>query len=215
MRRIAFPIALLMILAGTAVRLAAKPLAPPRESEIDHLVRIIELHEGSSVADVGAGSGEVSFALAGQVGPGGKVYATEINQQLLDTIRNAARRAKTPNIEVVKATQHNTGLPHGCCDAIFLRDVYHHLTDPMSVDRSLYEALRPGGRLAVIDFEPVPKWPAPPGVPANRRWHGVPASIVSKELMACGFTRLEMIDWPTSGTIKHYCVVFKKPPANY
>jgi ubiquinone/menaquinone biosynthesis C-methylase UbiE len=201
---------MLGILAGTALLFAAKPLAPPRESEIDHLIQILELHDSSSVADVGAGSGEVSIALAKRLGPAGKVYATEINRQLLDRIRNAARSAKTLNIEVLAATQHDTGLPHDCCDGIFLREVYHHLTDPMSVDRSLYKALRPSGRLAVIDFGPVPGWPAPPGVPADRRWHGVPQSVVSKELTTCGFTWVETINWPISATVKNYCLVFEK-----
>jgi ubiquinone/menaquinone biosynthesis C-methylase UbiE len=211
MRKIAFPIALLVIL-GIAARLAAKPFVPARESEIDHLVLVLKLHQGSSVADVGAGSGEVSIALAERVGPDGKVYATEINQPLLEKIRNTARNAKVTNIAVLAATQHDTGLPHDSCDGILLREVYHHLTDPMSVDRSLYEALRPGGRIAIVDFEPVPGWPAPPGVPANRRWHGVPATIVSTELTACGFKQVEAINWPISATIKHYCLVFEKPP---
>jgi SAM-dependent methyltransferase len=182
------------------------------ESESDHLAQILELKPGSSVADVGAGSGELSIAIAKRVEPYGKVYSTEINPTLLDKIRNSAQKARAQDvIIVVVGKEHDSGLPTGCCDAIFLRDVYHHLTDPVGIDRSLYQALRPGARLAIIDFEPIPGWPAPSGVPANRRWHGVTEQIAAQELTRIGFELVTTIDWPISAAIKHYCMLFRKP----
>jgi len=117
------------------------------------------------------------------------------------------------NIIPVAGKEHDTELPPGCCDAIFLREVYHHLTDPLGMDRSLYRAMRPGARLAIIDFEPnqLPGQAAPPGVPANRGGHGVPKRIVAEELIRTGFVLIKTLEWPISGVIRHYCILFIKP----
>ena len=205
-RRSAAGLVAIAVLACSAVACAA-------ESEIDHLVRILELKSGSSVADVGAGSGEISLAIAKRVGPRGKVYSTEINPKLLDKIRSLVQKEGAQNIIPVAGKEHDTELPPGCCDAIFLREVYHHLTDPLGMDRSLYRAIRPGGRLAIIDFEPnqLPGQPVPPGVPANRGGHGVPQKIVAEELTHTGFVLIETLEWPISGVIRHYCILFMKP----
>ena len=117
------------------------------------------------------------------VGPQGKVYSTEINPQLLDKIRTLIQKEGVPNVMPIAGTAHDTRLPPDCCDAIFLRQVYHHLTDLLAMDHSLYKAMRPGARLAIIDFEPGQlAEPMPPGVPANRGGHGVPKKIVADEL---------------------------------
>jgi ubiquinone/menaquinone biosynthesis C-methylase UbiE len=202
----------LLRFGALAAILLLATIATAAESEIDHLAAILELKPGSSVADVGAGSGEVSFAIAARVRPDGKVYSTEIVPKLLDKIRAGAIRAGDKNIIVVAGTRDQTGLPVNCCDAIFLREVYHHLTDPIPLDRSLYRSLRPGGRLAIIDFEPTPlAGPPPPGVPRNRGGHGVPKRIVLEELTGAGFQFVKTMQWPISATIKHYCMLFIKP----
>ena len=188
------------------------PVGHTAESEIDHLAQILELKRGSSVADVGAGSGELSIVMAQRVGPEGIVYSSEINPKLLDKIRAIARKAAARNLIPIAGSEHDTELPSNCCDAIFLREVYHHLTDPLGMDRSLYRAMRPGGRLAIIDFEPIPGQPAPPGVPANRGGHGVPKRVVVEELTRAGFKLAQTVDWPISAVIEHYCMLFRKPP---
>jgi ubiquinone/menaquinone biosynthesis C-methylase UbiE len=185
--------------------------ASARESEIDHLMQILELKPGSSVADVGAGSGELSMAVAKRVEPGGKVYSTEINPTLLDRIGSSAKKLNAYNVIPVAAKEQDTGLPRSCCDAIFLREVYHHLTDPIAIDQSLYQAMRPGGRLAIIDFEPIRGQPAPAGVPANRKGHGVPQHIVYEELTRTGFVFVKTTEWPISSVIEHYCMLYRKP----
>ena len=120
--------------------------------------------------------------MAQRVGPEGKVYSTEIEPKLLEKIRSNAQKAGTSNLVVVVGTEHATGLPPDCCDAVLLREVYHHLTDPISMDDGLYEATRSGARLAIIDFEPTPvAGPALQGVPTNRGGHGVPERIVAEE----------------------------------
>lgn len=196
-----------------ATVLAFSARAGAVESEIDHLAQILALKPGSSVADVGAGSGEVSVALAKLVEPNGKVYATEIDPKLLEKIRRASQKANATEVVVIAGNEHDTGLPFNSCDAIFLREVYHHLTDPAAMDRSLYRAMRPGARLAIIDFEPSqrPGEPVPAGVPANRGGHGAPMKIVKAELTKAGFEFVRTVDWPISATIRHYCMLFRKP----
>jgi ubiquinone/menaquinone biosynthesis C-methylase UbiE len=183
------------------------------ESEVDHLVEVLQLGPGSVVADVGAGSGEMSIAIAEHVRPHGTVYATEIDPTLLERIRGAVQGARADNVVAIAAAEHDTGLPPSCCDAIFLREVYHHLTDPIGIDHALYRAMRPGARLAIIDFEPSerPGQPAPAGVPANRGGHGVPERVVAEELTQSGFKLVKVLDWPISSTINHYCMLFLRP----
>ena len=199
------------ILLGVAILFATGGQAT--ESEIDHLADILQLRPGSIVADVGAGSGEVSIAIAARVRPHGVVYATEIDPTLLEKIRSAAQTARADNVVATAAAQHDTGLPRGCCDAVFLREVYHHLTDPIGIDHALYRAMRPGARLAIIDYEPSerPGEPAPQGVPQNRGGHGVPKRVVAEELTESGFELAKTLDWPISSTVKHYCMVFVRP----
>jgi SAM-dependent methyltransferase len=95
-------------------------------------------------------------------------------------------------------------LPPGCCDAIVLRRVYHHLTEPASINAALLQALRPGGVLAVIDFPPPFFW--------GRGALGVPSKAVVSEVAASGFEQLRLIeDWPGRGPLATYCAVFRKP----
>ena len=196
-----------------AVGLLYAAAAQSLESEIDHLVQILQIKPGSTVADVGAGSGEITMAIAKQLGMRSRVYSTEVDPKLVDQIRRLAESERITNVIPIAGKPDNTELPNACCDAIFLRRVYHHLTDPLDMDHSLYQALRPDGRLAIIDFEPsqLPGRPAPPGVPRNRGGHGVPQKIVEEELTRAGSVLLKTIPWPMSPDLEHYCMLFVKP----
>jgi SAM-dependent methyltransferase len=184
--------------------------------EMPRLRQVLALKPGMSVADVGAGNGEVTVALAAEVGPGGRVFSTEIDAESLEEIRAAVAAAAHENVTVVHADARDSRLPADCCDAVLLRRVYHHLTDPAATNTSLLRALRPGGVLAIIDFPPTLSWlwPWPPsGVPQNRRGHGVKASVVAEEVVTSGFEQVEIIgDWPGRGPLGSYCAVFRKPP---
>ena len=193
-----------------------------RGPEIARLRQVLALKAGMSVADVGAGNGELTLALATEVGTRGRVFATEIDAESIEEIRAAVAKAKVDNVTVVQAQARDTGLPAGCCDAVILRRVYHHLTNPVETDASLLRALRPSGTLAVIDFAPpLPwLWPWPPnGVPKNRAGHGVAAQLVVGEVTASGFELVRVFDdWPGRWPLSSYCAVFRKPmedrPAN-
>ena len=78
-----------------------------------------------------------------------------------------------------------------------MRDVYHHITAADAFDKSLFASVKPGGRLAIMDFVPRPGSKLPAGVPENRGGHGIPTSVVEDELKAAGFRHLQTVDrWP-------------------
>jgi ubiquinone/menaquinone biosynthesis C-methylase UbiE len=115
----------------------------------------LALAPGMSVADVGAGQGELTVALAAEIGPNGRVYATDIDPQALEQIRVRVAAAELRNVTILQARARDPGLPTSCCDAVVIRRVYHHLSDPAATNLGLLRALRPGGVLAIIDFPPM------------------------------------------------------------
>jgi ubiquinone/menaquinone biosynthesis C-methylase UbiE len=173
--------------------------------EMPRIREVLALRKGIVVADVGAGEGQLTFALAGEVGPGGHVFSTEIDPDRVRALRDAVAAAKLDNVTVVQALVGETGLPPGCCDAVVLRRVYHHVTDPRATNAGLLRALRPGGVLAVIDF--------PPPFFLGRGSFGVPAQAVIREVRSAGLEPVRLIeDWPGRGPLSSYCAVFRKSP---
>jgi ubiquinone/menaquinone biosynthesis C-methylase UbiE len=136
------------------------------------------------------------------------VYANEVDEGDLEDIRERVEKEGLRQITVVAGTQGGTGLPTACCDAVLLRRVYHHFTDPQVMLRDLFRALRPGGRLAVVDFAPN-SWSPPPGVP-ERGGHGVEAEEVIRGLTTAGFELVRQVeDWKGEGS--DYCLLFAVP----
>jgi predicted methyltransferase len=181
------------------------------QEEADRLAEVLNWQPGSVVADLGAGRGELTLPVAKRVGPTGRVYSTELDPKKLAQLEELA--AKEKNVTALPASATATNLPPECCDSIFMRLVYHHLTKPAEVDASLLRTLKPGGLLAVLDEEPAPGSSMPDGVPKNRVGHGVPQQIVIDELTAAGFELVTTRDWPGAHDSYHptYCVVFRKP----
>jgi ubiquinone/menaquinone biosynthesis C-methylase UbiE len=175
--------------------------------EIGRLAELMGWKAGTVVADIGAGDGKYAFAAVEHVGKTGKVFATEIDAKKLGELRDEVARRKLANVMVVESKEAETNLPAGCCDAIFLRHVYHHLTKPAEFDASLVRSLKSGGRLAIIDFAPRAGLEPVEGVPSNRGGHGIPEKIVIEELKAAGLQVEKIVeDWPEND----YCVLFVK-----
>lgn len=172
---------------------------PGLEREAGRLVAIAGIRPGMTVADAGAGSGRMAVQIAARVGPSGRVIATEIDRELLRRIGERAAAKGLGNVSPVLAGESTTGLAANCCDVIYLRRVYHHLSDPQAIGAGLAAALRPGGRLAVIDFM-TPDW-----LPFVR--HGVPARTVRGGLERAGFVLEQHVQrWSPF----EYCLVFRK-----
>jgi len=175
--------------------------------EIKRLAELMGWKAGTVAADIGAGDGKYTFAAVELVGPAGKVYATEIDAKKLGELRDEVARRKLANVVVVESKEADTNLPTGCCDAIFLRRVYHHLTKPAEFDANLVRSLKSGGRLAIIDFAPRTGLEPVEGVPSNRGGHGIPQKIVIEELTGAGLQVEKTVeDWPEDS----YCLLFVK-----
>ena len=166
------------------------------EDDAPHLVEVLGLKPGMAVADIGTGGGAMAVVLGKWIGSG-RVYATDITERALRTTREYAVKEGLTNVTVIEGGADRTNLPAQCCDALFLRHVYHHVTAIDAFNKSLLESLKPGGRLAIIDFIPPKGSPLPAGVPANREGHGIPPPVVIEEMKAAGFTYVRTIDdWP-------------------
>jgi len=199
-----------LLLVGLVCALAAGLAVGVRgeaTEEIGRLAGLMGWKAGTVAADIGAGDGKYTFAAVEWVGASGKVFATEIDAKKLAELREEVAKRKLGNVIVEESKEAETNLPAGCCDAIFLRRVYHHLTKPAEFDASLVRSLKPGGRLAIIDFAPRAGLEPVEGVPSNRGGHGIPQKIVIEELSAAGLQVEKIVnDWPEDS----YCVLFVK-----
>ncbi len=181
------------------------------EIEVPRLVELLELKPGMTVADVGAGFGAWTMRLARELGPSGHVYATDIGAAQIAALRDVTQRQRLNTVTVIEAAVSSTNLPALCCDAIVVRDAYHHFTEPDALIKSLAASLKPGGRLAVIDFPPRPNTEVPAGVRANRGGHGVPPEVVQREVGAVLTHVRTLSAWsPTSEPASLFLVLFRK-----
>lgn len=150
--------------------------------EVRRLVTLLRLEPGMTIADVGAGLGAWSLRFSQWTGTSGHVYATDIGEEQLAALRALVSREKLSNMTILMGATASTNLPAGCCDAILLRNVFHYLTEPAAMIRSLAASLKPGGRLAIVDYPPRPNTSVPSGVPVNRGGMGIPPEVVEREV---------------------------------
>jgi SAM-dependent methyltransferase len=205
----------LVVLAGVGVlAVASLPYLPlihgTTAGEVERLAAWLEVQSGTRVADLGAGDGTFAVALARRVGSSGHVYATEIDDEQLADIRQATTEAGLSNVTVIKGAVSRTNLPDACCDALFSRVVYHHLTDPVAINVDIVRALRPGGRLLIIDFEPggIMNWIGRLETADRHGGHGTPKETVVREVTAAGF---QLVRGPESWRGRTYAVLFRRP----
>jgi ubiquinone/menaquinone biosynthesis C-methylase UbiE len=123
-----------------------------QEEDTAKLLPALKIKPGAVVADVGCGSGYYSLRLAELVGPTGKVYANDIQPEMLAIVRNKMKTQKIANIEPILCTETDPKLPHGKIDLILMVDVYHEFSNPYEVIVELVKTLAPGGRLVFVEF---------------------------------------------------------------
>lgn len=122
------------------------------EEQPDAALDAIGIAPGATVADVGAGAGYMTWRMAQRVGAGGKVYANDIQQPMLDLLRHNMEARKLTNVEPVLGTFDDPKLPKGALDLILLVDVYHEFSEPQAMLRHMRESLKPTGRLVLLEY---------------------------------------------------------------
>ncbi len=138
------------------------------------------------------------------------MIATEVEEEKVREIRERAEAEGLGNVTVVLGSQDDVGLTAGCCDAVLLRLVYHHFQQPVRMRAGLLAALKPGGRIAVIDIVPQKHWRKLRGVP-ERGGHGIPLDDLAAEMTAAGFEQVGRYeDW--AGDEERFCLVFRRRP---
>lgn len=130
------------------------------------VVRLLGLRRGQTVCEVGAGSGYFTLRLARAVGPRGRVFAVEAEPRILAILRQRLAKARVRNVTPVLALDDDPLLPAACCDLALVVNTYHHFPDGPAYLRTLARTLRPGGRLANIDFH---RRETPVGPPVEQR----------------------------------------------
>ena len=145
------------------------------EEHPGEVLRALHLEPGMTVADVGCGNGFYTLKLAKQVAPGGKVFATEIQEEYFPMLAERAAQAGIWNIEMVQGTLINPNLPASSCDIILLVDVYHEFSFPYEMMQGIVKALKPGGRVAFVEYRG-----EDPKVPI-KRLHKMTEAQVKKE----------------------------------
>jgi predicted methyltransferase len=127
----------------------------------DQIMDALGIADGSTAADIGAGAGWFTIQLARRVGPNGLVYAQDVQRQMLEAIRRRVSREGLQNVHTVLGTGSNPNLPKSALDAILVVDVYPEVDDRVTFLRNLSIALKPNGRIGVVNYKPGQGGPGP------------------------------------------------------
>lgn len=167
----------------------------------------IGVKEGITVCEIGAGNGAMTIAAATRVGAAGRVYTNELGERRVKALQEKVADSRLLQITVVAGAETSTNLPDAACDAVFLHNVYHHFTDPAAMNASIAAALKPGGRVAVVDFTPPDKEAARPADRGKDGMHGIRPETLSRELQEAGFEPVAT----EAGAQRWFMVVVGKP----
>ena len=184
---------------------AGAPWLDRRERELeedpDLALRLIRVARGSTVADLGAGSGYFTVRLAKAVGASGKVYAVDIQQGMLDLLQRAVAKEKLTNVTPVLGAEDDPRLPEGAVDLVLMVDVYHELQSPQTTLAHLMRALKPGGRLVLLEYRA-----EDPDVPILPE-HKMTKAMVKLEIEHEGFKQQRVYD----DLPRQHVIVFTRP----
>jgi ubiquinone/menaquinone biosynthesis C-methylase UbiE len=199
--RLLAPLGVLLTLGCTGLkRCAYEGPGRDRWQQPERVIAELELEPGARVADLGAGGGYFTFRLAQAVGPQGRVYAVDIDRGMLDYVAGEARRRGLENIEPIEAATDDPRLPADGVDLIFTSNTYHHLSDRTAYFERAARYLRPGGRIAVLEYKPT-------GLFARIFGHATDPAEIRRELEAAGYKLAAQPDFLSSQSFQ----IFERP----
>ncbi len=153
------------------------------------ILKACNIAAGATVADVGAGTGLYTRLFSDAVGKEGQVLAVDIAKNFLEHIEKTAREEKRSNIQTILCSEDSTKLPESTVDVAFICDTYHHFEFPLKTMSSLHAALKPGGRVIVIDFQRIE------GKSTDWTMNHVRAGqeVFEAEILSCGFEKVREV----------------------
>lgn len=157
------------------------------EEQPQAVIDALAIQPGQTIADLGAGSGYYSFRIAPLVGPQGKVLAIDVQPAMIAAIKSRVAREKAHNVVPVLARPDDPNLAPASVDLLFMVDVYHELEYPYEVMTLVRAALKPGGRIALIEYRK-----EDPSVPI-KEVHKMSEAQIVRELEAAGFRHLRTV----------------------
>jgi SAM-dependent methyltransferase len=169
---------------------------PKREEnlQINRVMDILKINDGTNVADIGAGSGWFTTRAAKRAGTKGKVYAVEINQDFIKYINDRAAKENLPNIKTILGKEDDPKLPEKTIDAVLMLKTYHEIAEPVRLMKNLRKSLRPKALVGVIDRN------------GNGDDHGISSETVLKEMQSAGFVLLENHDFVKPDGMDYFLV---------
>lgn len=169
---------------------------PKREQrlQVNRVMDILGIKEGSNVADIGAGSGFFTVRAAKRVGTGGTIFAVEINKDYLQHIEKRSQSENLPNIRTILGKEDDPLLPEKSLDAVLLLKTYHEVKEPIRLLKKTRMAMRPGARLGIIDRE------------GKGDDHGIDRDTVVEETERAGFELVEEHDFVKADNVDYFLV---------
>jgi ubiquinone/menaquinone biosynthesis C-methylase UbiE len=178
---------------------------PEREAEEqpEQALDALKIRAGMTVADVGAGTGYMALRMARRVGPSGKVYANDLQPEMLQKLRARSQHEKLSNVETVQGTEADPKLPPNTMDLVLLVDVYHEFSQPQAMLDKIRESLKPDWRLVLLEYRK-----EDPAVPI-RIEHKMSVAEVKTEVEAQGYKLDQVIEQLP----RQHIIIFRKVAA--
>jgi len=170
----------LLVSCGKLKQWAYEGINRDQWQQPEKVIAALQIRPGDQVADLGAGGGYFTFKLANAVGPTGKVYAVDVDREMTDLIARQAQKDSVPNVEAILARADDPLLPKSGVDLIFTSNTYHHIENRVAYFTNLRKYLKPGGKVAIIDFD-------------RRAWiegllsHYTPSEFIKREMDQAGY----------------------------
>ncbi len=154
---------------------------------VNEVLAQLALFPGMTIGDIGAGTGYFTLPMASAVGAAGRVYAVDVEPRMLELVQDKLTEFRTTNVQCVQGEASTTNLADAACDLVFMANVWHEFDSHPAVLKEVTRILKPGGRIAILDW--CADLDSPPGPP---KAHRIPKQDVCDLLAKSGFKALSM-----------------------